>query len=65
MVGEIALQIKAQKGKRKTKTVNQELVKEERKVCDLPREVLWTMNPRRFQTTIVPSVGKGLSQEVS
>ena len=40
-------------------------MKEERKVCDLPREVLWTMNPKRFKTTIVPSVEKGLPQEVS
>lgn len=29
------------KGKRKTKTVNQELVKI-RKIYELPREVLWT-----------------------
>ena len=34
-------------------------------MCILPREVLWTMNPKRFKTAIVPSVEKGLSQEVS
>ena len=52
------------KGKRKTKTVNQKVV-EERWRRALPREILRTVKPRRFQIDMVKPVEKGLSQEVS
>ena len=52
------------KGKRKTKTVNWEVV-EERRRWVLPREVLRTVKPRCFQIDMVKPVEKGLSQEVS
>lgn len=56
MAGKVAKQTEAQKGKRKTKTVNQEVV--QRKICVFPREVLQTETviadkPKFFQTDIV------------
>ena len=53
------------KGKRKTKTVNWEVV-EERRRCVLPhREILRTVKFRHFQTDMVKPVEKDLPQEVS
>ena len=52
------------KGKRKTKRVNREAV-EERRRCELPREVLRTVKSRHFQTDMVKPVEKDLPPEVS
>ena len=58
MVDKNASQFKSPKGKRKTKTVNQEVVII-RKINELPRETLLNDKSRHFKTVIVNRSEKG------